>query len=238
MRDIAGQRFGNTVAIRRTDKKKGGTYVWECKCDCGNTHYTNLGNLVSGGTKSCGCLRKARMSALGKKSGSTYGGKNSKDMTGQRFSRLVVIEKTEQRIGTALVWKCQCDCGEICFVKGYNLRKGLTQSCGCMRVEAGLKIGSILQESRPLIDGTDVNMIKDMSIRSNNKTGVRGVCWDKSRQCYIATIAFKGKQYNLGRFGDLEEAKQMRKLAEEKLYGEFLKWYYSTRGLGENKTDE
>lgn len=30
--------------------------VWECKCSCGNTTMVRGSNLISGGTKSCGCL--------------------------------------------------------------------------------------------------------------------------------------------------------------------------------------
>lgn len=95
-----------------------------------------------------------------------------------------------------------------------------------MRIEAGMKNIPLLQETRPLIDGTDVRMLEEMAMRIDNKTGVRGVCWDKDRHCYRATIAFKGKGYYLGRFNDLGKAKEIRQLAEEKIFGEFLEWYY------------
>jgi len=226
MKDIQGQRFGRLTAVERTDQKKDATYIWECKCDCGNTHFTSLHNLTTGGTKSCGCLRAELMSETGRKYGSRHGKKSAKNILGQRFSRLVVVEKTALRAGKNVVWKCKCDCGELCYVSGYNLRHSFTRSCGCMRVEAGMKNIPALQESRPLIDGTDVRMISDMTVRSDNKTGVRGVSWDKNRQCYRAMITFKGKSYYLGRFSDLEKAKEIRLIAEEKMFGEFLDWYY------------
>ena len=52
------------------------------------------------------------------------------DITGQRFGRLVVVERAENdRNGTAQ-WLCHCDCGAEKIVKGINLR-GQTRSCGC-----------------------------------------------------------------------------------------------------------
>lgn len=53
--DLSGKRFGKLVAISR-DKNRKGTY-WVCKCDCGNMSSVQYTNLVSGGTKSCGCGR-------------------------------------------------------------------------------------------------------------------------------------------------------------------------------------
>ncbi len=56
------------------------------------------------------------------------------DLTGQRFGRLIVIEKSRMRKGQ-LFWKCQCDCGKVCDVQGSSLRGGRTKSCGCLHDE-------------------------------------------------------------------------------------------------------
>lgn len=57
------------------------------------------------------------------------------DLTGQRFGRLVAIE----RVGTAkdgqAQWLCQCDCGNTTVVRAGDLRRGNTQSCGCLQKE-------------------------------------------------------------------------------------------------------
>ena len=38
--------------------------------------------------------------------------KPSKDIRGQRFGKLIVIEPTDKRAdGGSVVWKCHCDCG-------------------------------------------------------------------------------------------------------------------------------
>lgn len=53
-KNIKGQRFGKLVAIRPTDERKHGAIIWEFKCDCGNTSYTNASRVSDGYTKSCG----------------------------------------------------------------------------------------------------------------------------------------------------------------------------------------
>lgn len=58
------------------------------------------------------------------------------DLTGQRFGRLVVIERAGSRGKSgAAAWKCRCDCGKIVVVIGRNLRTGNTSSCGCLADE-------------------------------------------------------------------------------------------------------
>ena len=58
------------------------------------------------------------------------------DLTGQRFGRLVVIEKAPPIGGvTNAIWRCRCDCGNDVIVRSTTLRKGESQSCGCYRSE-------------------------------------------------------------------------------------------------------
>ena len=54
------------------------------------------------------------------------------DLTGQRFGRLVVLERAESR-GGATYWRCQCDCGNIREVYAADLRSGKHKSCGCAK---------------------------------------------------------------------------------------------------------
>lgn len=55
-KDISNQKFGNLTAIEPTKERKHGSVVWKCLCDCGNIHYTTAELLLSGHTKSCGCI--------------------------------------------------------------------------------------------------------------------------------------------------------------------------------------
>lgn len=65
------------------------------------------------------------------------------DLTGQKFGRLTVIERAEDKItskGTPLIrYRCKCDCGNECIVLGANLKYGKTKSCGCYAREVSSK---------------------------------------------------------------------------------------------------
>ena len=58
-----------------------------------------------------------------------------RDLTGQRFGRLVVTEHShvKPRGGRGFLhyWKCQCDCGNVTRVLGWSLVQSLVKSCGC-----------------------------------------------------------------------------------------------------------
>lgn len=58
-------------------------------------------------------------------------GKN--DLTGQRFSHLVVLNKTAKVDNRYTVWHCQCDCGNVIDVNTKKLKRGTVISCGCIK---------------------------------------------------------------------------------------------------------
>lgn len=58
----------------------------------------------------------------------------SRDLTGQIFGRLFVLEFKYHRKGKSY-WLCRCECKREVTVSGGNLRSGHTQSCGCFRNE-------------------------------------------------------------------------------------------------------
>lgn len=61
--DLTGKQFGELTVLYRDYNEeakhpnRGSTY-WKCKCSCGKEKSILKGSLVSGATKSCGCLRK------------------------------------------------------------------------------------------------------------------------------------------------------------------------------------
>lgn len=56
------------------------------------------------------------------------------DITGKRFGRLVAIAREPNR-GKRIMWLCRCDCGNIINAAGFDLKRGDTRSCGCIRLE-------------------------------------------------------------------------------------------------------
>ena len=81
MKDLTGQTFGLLYVIERAEDVKPGRPAWHCQCECGNiTTVTSTALLKTGGTKSCGCLRKKQSDSL-------------IDLTGQTFGKLFVMYK-------------------------------------------------------------------------------------------------------------------------------------------------
>lgn len=120
--NLLGKRFGRLLVIEET--RKGKQVAWRCKCDCGNETIVISTYLLSNKIVSCGCYRKDNAKKL-----------FFKDLTGQTFSELQVLEATEKRQSGAVVWKCKCSCGAITYVPTGNLTSGHTRSCGHLHNE-------------------------------------------------------------------------------------------------------
>jgi hypothetical protein len=70
--DITGQRFGRLLVIQQTGKNADNRTLWQCRCDCGNHHIVNSGNLRQGSVKSCGCKRGYRTHGMAGKANRHY----------------------------------------------------------------------------------------------------------------------------------------------------------------------
>lgn len=55
--DYIGKKYNHLTVIRQTDKKKGSSYLWEFRCDCGNTYYNIMSYVKNNSVKSCGCMK-------------------------------------------------------------------------------------------------------------------------------------------------------------------------------------
>lgn len=116
--NLTGKRFGIITVIKRAQNRAPGKAMWDCICDCGNKRTLDA-YYLSHHTKSCGCLNKLKRNH------------NFKDLTGMRFGLLSVI--SYDKFEKLPLWLCKCDCGNIKSVYTQSLKKGLTQSCGCLR---------------------------------------------------------------------------------------------------------
>lgn len=120
--DLTNQQFGELTVLERVENSKDGRAQWKCQCSCGNIRIVIGKNLRNGKIQKCEiCSRR---------------GNNMIDLTGQIFGRLTVLEPTNKRRGSSIIWKCQCECGNICYKCSQDLRQGKTKSCGCLQKEA------------------------------------------------------------------------------------------------------
>lgn len=129
IKDHTGEIFGKLTVIKQLpERASDGTILWECKCDCGNTTIVRASNLKK--TKSCGkCFC-------------------GKDLSNQRFGKLVTIKYDHTSSSKKSIWKCQCDCGSIVYVSSADLIAGKTQSCGCIKSKGEEIISQILTDNK------------------------------------------------------------------------------------------
>jgi hypothetical protein len=128
---MIGARFGRLTVTARAPKID--RYArFRCICDCGALTEVRAASLRAGHVRSCGCLRQRGVEA---------GAATTKNMTGKRIGRLVVIGRagSEQIKGDSslALWSCACSCGSNVTVAGAHLRRGSVKSCGCLRREIG-----------------------------------------------------------------------------------------------------
>ena len=118
--DLTNQKFGRWTVLYEIPERKNNNIYWHCKCECGNEKDVRGADLRNGSSKSCGCLRNELTAE-----------KNTKNLIGQKFGRLTVLQKTDKRRQGSVIWKCLCQCGNIIDVCSVELINGDTQSCGC-----------------------------------------------------------------------------------------------------------
>ena len=124
MANLINQKFNRLLVMEKTDQRKSGSIVWKCLCDCGNICYVSTRDLKSNNTKSCGCLNNDRRKERILK----YNDINNPYFEGQKINELILLEKTSMRQNNSVVWKCQCSCGEICYISTDNLKH--QNNCG------------------------------------------------------------------------------------------------------------
>jgi hypothetical protein len=76
------------------------------------------------------------------------------DLTGQRFGRLVVIERTGASNRRGVYWLCKCDCGIEKEILAINLKQGSTKSCGCFRREMARNLGELSVKHGHAVDNS------------------------------------------------------------------------------------
>lgn len=128
-------------------------------------------------------------------------------LVGQRFGRLTVLERLGANARKEVMWRCQCDCGNIVDVPTANLRSKRTVSCGCNRVEKSTAnfTAHPREETLGLENGSNFSRLRAEKPQRNNTTGYRGVSQLKSGN-YVAYVYYQRKQYRAGIFSTPEEA--------------------------------
>lgn len=209
--DLTGKRFGRLTVIERAEdyvKKNGKEPRWKCLCDCGKTTIVSGNELKRGGVKSCGCLVR-----------------EVDDISGEKFGHLTAIRFSHKQ-GRQTIWECKCDCGNTVLVDRSSLISGATISCG--HIKEMVSIDNIKKASEEMIiENTNLYSLFKKKPPKNNSSGFTGVC--RKDEKWAAYITFQKVRYYLGSYYDINDAAAVREMAEEKLHGDFLKWYKETK---------
>lgn len=134
--DISGQRFGRLTAVKYVGSNKGWGAIWECVCDCGNTVNVKKGSLMTGGTKSCGCLNREQLLTP------------KYDLAGNQFGFLKVIKQmkcSSKNNGTNWLYLCE-NCGAEVIISRHSLTQG-QMSCGCVKSKSEVAITQFLKNN-------------------------------------------------------------------------------------------
>lgn len=121
--EMIGKTFGYLTVISENPERRWNKIIYHCQCECGNECDVDGWSLRSGNNVSCGCKKKQRMSKL-----------NFKDLTGQQFGHLTVINQAESISNDGhCQWNCKCICGNQLIVSSHALLSHNTVSCGCIK---------------------------------------------------------------------------------------------------------
>lgn len=97
------------------------TIVTVCCPDCGKERKIPVYNISRAGHTRCkSCVTRER---------------SVKDISGQRFGRLLVLKEAGIGKYQRVQWECLCDCGKTKVCSGHYLRMGDIKSCGCLLEE-------------------------------------------------------------------------------------------------------
>lgn len=93
------------------------------------------------------------------------------DLTGQRFERLVVLDRAEAD-GTKVRWRCRCECGRRCVVRADALTQGRTRSCGCLKLDTA--VDNLKAKRRPPVSDDGFVRVPPTIIETARGRIVRG----------------------------------------------------------------
>lgn len=116
----------------------------------------------------------------------------ARDMTGERRGRLLVVCRTENTLQGRAQWICLCDCGTEVITDGTTLRRGMSQSCGCLQRE----LAAAVHTKHGLTKTVEYRAVQAAFTRCTNSNasgysnyGGRGIEYRLPRNFGEATIA-------------------------------------------------
>ena len=202
-----GQKFSRLTTIKRVYDKHGKFNRWICKCDCGNNTEVYSSGLLSGKTRSCGCLQQEL---------------NRNQLERKKFGRLEAVNPTDKRVRNCIVWECKCDCGNIAEVPSNQLVRGSTMSCGCLNKELARRA---IEDVHHVLHEKLRSATMDTPSSSKSKLGIRNIFYRENMGIYVVDIRRNKKMYRQEGFKTLEEALEVKKIVLDRYLSGDPEWY-------------
>lgn len=124
MKDRTNMKRGNLTFLKPS-RKNGNKIMWWAQCICGEILEVYSDNNTQISCKTCSNKQKKEK----------LKGRNSLDLTNQKFGRLTALYQLEERKNNCVMWHCICDCKKELDVQTTSLTSGNTKSCGCLKKE-------------------------------------------------------------------------------------------------------
>ena len=219
--DIIGKKFGRLTVLEEFSKN--GRKYCKCLCDCGNECQIRKDCVKKGKIKSCGCLKKIKHK-----------------LDNGRYRKLVsnTIEEKENYIiikieSKGQTYDCLIDKEDYPKVKDFRWSLKGKNSFYIESNSYGKKIllHRIVLNAREkqYIDHINHNPLDNrkcnLRICTNQQNSFnkksKGYYWNKNSKKWQAQISIDKTWINLGKYNTEFEAKEARRKAEEKYFGEF-----------------
>lgn len=220
----ANKKYGKLTTLYKNGISKSRNIIWHCRCDCGNELDVTSGSLITGNTRSCGCLLKetARKNGIKSRKLNQYNLSGDYGIGYTTNGEPFYFDKEDYELIKDYTWSYNPEK----YVQSLPFGKVLKMHILIMSPPKGKVVDHINhitfdnRKSNLRICEHYQNRINSLPYK-NNTSGRKGVYWDKSRNKWLVSIAVNKKTYYLGRYDDFDEAVRVREEAEEKYHKEF-----------------
>lgn len=224
---MLGNKFGRWTVLKEHGILHD-TISWWCKCECGTEREVTGTSLRNGSSSSCGCYTIERTKEV-------LGGRkiyNKYDLISEEYAigytsagNKFTFDKEDYDLIYPYLWSVNPDGyliandsnGKIFRLHRLVMGVGYNDSEYVDHIDHDI---SNNQKGNLRLCTPSENAM-NQSLKSNNTSGARGVCWDKSRGKWITSIMVNYKSIYIGRYDDFDDAVMARKEAENKHFGEF-----------------
>jgi hypothetical protein len=207
--DMTGRVCANLTVVKKAGVYRGYDTTWFCKCKCGNYTSVRGSFLRNGHTKSCGKCRK-------------YALEDNHIRCTVKSGRSFIFDIRDFFKVDAYSWSVS----KYGYVLGSN-KKGTRTKLHRMLLKNPANVVDHINNTpwdcrrQNLREATQQQNTQNSRLNKNSTTGYKGVCFDKRKQKFLASIHPNRKTVFLGYYNNPIKAAQAYDCAALEYFGEF-----------------